>query len=203
MSATLVSCPACSRQISMAAKGCIHCGHPMRSSGSAMRVGTWFMAMACLSILVMGLYRTNVINLESLQDWSLPDLASFSSAPASSQAVPTASNIQSTTRNMSAHSRADLTEIADDLSRRASPYWNEYYKVGRIKFSPNEHLLTISYWVKEGMDETDIPVGVFAGSYCRDSAYQIFRDYKVKGHIVFRNERAELVRHEIDPATCS
>ena len=168
-----------------------------------MRVGTWFMAMACLSILVMGLYRTNVINLESLQDWSFPDLASFSSAPVSSQAVPTVLDAQPTTRHMSAHSRADLTEIADDLSRRASPYWNEYYKVGRINFSPNEHLLTISYWVKEGMDESDIPVGVFAGSYCRDSAYQIFRDYRVTGHIVFRNEKTELLRHEINPATCS
>ena len=203
MSAALVSCPACSKQISMAAASCIHCGHPMRSSGSVLRVGTWFMAMACLSILVMGLYRTNVINLESLQDWALPDLASFASAPVSSQAVPTVLDEQSTTQIMSAHSRADLTEIADDLSRRASPYWNEYYKVGRITFSPNEHQLTISYSVKAGMDENDIPVGVFAGSYCRDSAYQIFRDYRVKGHIVFKNEKGELLRHEIDPSTCS
>ena len=201
MSATLISCPACSRQVSMAAASCIHCGHPIKSSGINMNAVTWLLGIGCVLILGLGIYKNNPVVKELAATW-FEFTDHVSSENISSPATLNYPSKRARVAFITADAREDLSSIADQLHHNARPYWNQHYKVDRIHFAPDQRLLRISYWVQPDIAENDIPMGVFVNSYCRDSAYQIFRDYGVTGHIIFKNESTEVASRNVDPNTC-
>ena len=43
--------PACGAQVSMAAPSCVHCGHPLKSSGLNLTYVAWFLVGSCLLLL--------------------------------------------------------------------------------------------------------------------------------------------------------
>ena len=202
MNSSLIQCPACSKQVSAQAVSCIQCGHPFSSSVINMNAVFGVLGIGCLLILGLGLYKVN----PEIGDLAATAFEARGAEPEKNTAsLMELDNLPGKLKGafITANASADLSYIAEKMHRNARPYWNQHYKVDRIYFSPDQRLLRISYWVKADITEGDIPVGVFASSYCNDSAYQIFRDYGVMGHIVFKNENAEVASRTVDPNACT
>ncbi len=202
MSVALINCPACSRQVSTASSSCIGCGHPMKSLGNATVVVAWLFSAVCALALGFQFHKKEFFDSDLLDGWMAGgkiDTAAQMPAPTegSERVIP-----EINTMLLSAKTRRDLSDIARQLNNKARPYWNQYYKVDRIAFEPTERLLRISYWVQPDISELEIPIGVFVKSYCRDEAYQIFRDYNVVGHIVFKNQNSDVLSRTIHPGAC-
>ena len=164
-----------------------------------MMAVVWLCGAICVFALGFQVHKKELINSEWM---TIGDKFSAVQVPPSSKSPERGRPVVSTIL-LSTKTRKDLSDIARQLNSKARPYWNQYYKVDRIAFEPTERLLRISYWVQPDISELEIPIGIFIASYCRDDAYQIFRDYNVAGHILFKNQNSDVLSQVIEPGACS
>ena len=202
MSIALVNCPACSRQVSPASSSCIGCGHPIKSLGKSTVVVAWLFGAVFVIALGFQLHKKEFIHSDFLDGWMVNDKINLTSQIPEPSEGSERVRPEISTMLLSARTKKDLSDIARQLNNKARPYWNQYYKVDRIAFEPTERLLRISYWVQPDISELEIPIGVFVKSYCRDEAYQIFRDYNVAGHVIFKNQNSDVLSRTIHPEDC-
>ena len=72
MTATLQVCPACGAHVSMAAPSCVHCGHPLKSSGLNLTYVVWFLVGVFLLLLGFGIYRLGPLELPAAKVYPAP-----------------------------------------------------------------------------------------------------------------------------------
>ena len=162
MSATLISCPACSRQVSMAAVSCIHCGHPIKSSGISMNLVAWLLGVSCALILGLGLYRSGFIP------------ALNSKPPAETVLAPAAvEQTRLTDRELALELQGYVLRANRTLPHKPNPMLT----LERITYKPKPHRLTYDYELNvaagiAGIDLKQVKPALMR-RYCRDETFHL------------------------------
>lgn len=162
MSATLVSCPACSRQISMAAKGCIHCGHPIKSSGKGMKLLAWTMGLVCLAILGLGLHKHDLL--------PSPDIFTASTT---SLAVPVEKAPLLSDSELALELQAYVLRANRTLPHRPNPMLT----LERVLYKPKPHRLTYDYELNVAAQSSGVELEnvrpALMRRYCHDETFKL------------------------------
>lgn len=160
MTATLQVCPACGAQVSMAAPSCVHCGHPLKSSGLNLTYVVWFLVGGCLLLLGFGIYRLGLLELPA---------AKVSPAPQSTLAP----SVFMTDKELTVELRSYVIRANRTLPHKPNPMLT----LERIGYKPAPHHLTYDYELNAaaglgGIDlETVRPA--LMRRYCQDEVFRL------------------------------
>ena len=189
----LIRCAACCREVSTAAKQCMHCGHPVKHN--APYNWPWIaIAAGMLLVVAVGAYRILPILLSDSP-------TTTAGSPKSSQANDSAFGANSLPEAKVTYipppsggrvaSKRELSAAAQKLDAAAAPYWNHVYKIDRIYYSPEEHTLNIDYLVREAFEEVDRTMlhAIHQNSFCTSAAHAIFRLSGVTAQWSFRADK--------------
>lgn len=189
----LIQCAACGREVSTAAKQCMHCGHPVKNN--ALYNWPWIaIAAGMLLVVAVGAYRILPIFFSDSP-------ATTTGSSQSSQANDSAFGVSSLPDTGAAYtpppsggrvaSKRELSAAAQKLDAAAVPYWNHIYKVERIYYNPKEHNLEVRYLVREEFQDVDKSMlrTTHRSIFCNSAGHAIFRLSGVSAQWSFRADR--------------
>ena len=191
----LISCPACGAKISVEAKSCIHCGHPIKSGRNFSNL---LPVAVLLMFLVAGLGAVFQLN----PDLQWQDFVSTSSNAGESVAMPSKPPAKLSQSEL----RKELQAYSIRLNRLTPYKPNPMLTLQRVYVDYKPVSVSFDYEMVDSYDDSLLRTGnvrsILMARYCEDEEFALFRvnhvplsfRYLRKGRLVHteRIDRCEL-----------
>ena len=169
MSASLIQCPACSRQVSAQAVTCIQCGHPLRSRRYRAIGPVQMLAASFLVVAIVGSYKLGLFDGVSLQP-----------QPANAEVIAVKPVIPEMT---DAELGRELHAFSLRANRTLPHRPNPMLTLQRIRFEPKPHRLTYDYELNVSAKMSNVDLTTIRPAlmkrYCYDEEFQLASSHGV------------------------
>lgn len=164
MDYSLVQCPACSRQVSAAARSCVQCGHPLKSSVVSSK--------GVLALLMAGL-----LSITGLAAYKLDMHAGLFEVKSKATPVSYTEQVAAAPRMSEKELAVELQAFALRANRTLPHRPNPMLTLERISYKPKPHRLTYDYELNvaarsNGVDLENVRPALMR-RYCQEETFQL------------------------------